>query len=372
MEAPLTILEISVLDWFDTPRSGSRIAGYGFWDAHDGPRPDVSGAIGRLISSGHLRELSPAEKLIDLDNPSLKSELKSRGLTTSGNKKELISRLVDALSAEELIGLTEGSDLLEATMLGRSALESARKSDDDLCASAVSATLGHLATRDVAASIQAVLGVAVTRGGVASLVPRSFRRVDDPPRPEELTALFTARPGSLDGVDDSTLDSLRTATAMFVLWGEDPAAYVRVAGDAIGLPHQVAVNHLWSEARRRGEASGHKGAVVLDNYRARDPLCGKCSDLVGRSFPSVDQVPRLPLAGCMTTGGCPLHLSQDWDDDSNYDEVEIDIGQIPSPVAPADLSDSLREASRLRDEGLITEDEFAELRSGILRRLGGN
>lgn len=339
------------------------------WDSDDGPRPDIAKIISRLLHSDHLRELNPAEKLIDLDNPTLKAELKALGLKTSGTKKEMIARLLSVVSKDDLERLTENSDLVELTELGRSVLESARDLDSKLCSAAVIETAGHIRRHDIASARQSVFAVSISRGGVSSFVPRSFRAVDDPPSPDELSALFAAWPDSLGDMGEPEQEALRVSTAMYVLWNEDPMDHYPTTAPRPLLPLQVAVNHLWNAASRRGRASNITGSVVLEHFRSQDPMCGKCSKLVGRSFKSADIAPHLPLKGCMTTDGCPLHFDADWDDDSNGIDVELLISSTPD--SPSDLSASLREASILLAEGLINETEFDALKSEILRRLSG-
>lgn len=366
----MTTLDLSVLDWFESPRSRSRIAGYALWNSHDGPRPDISATIDRLVSSGHLRELSPQEKLADLDNPSLQAKLRECGLKTSGNKKELVSRLLAALSAHDVGVLTEHSDLVEATDIGRSTLESARQRDEEMCSAAIAATAVSLGKMDIEGALQAVLSITIARGGVPSLAPKSFRQLGDPPSPEQLRSLFASRPDSLGDVSDSTLDELRVAAAMFALWNEDPAQYCSAATPIADLPLQVVVNHLWNEAGRRGKALHFKGSVVLENFQSHHPSCGKCTTLVGKSFEILELAPHLPLKGCKAAAGCPLHFERDWSEETGYDEIEIDTGTRFAQAGPAELAQSLREASGLRNEGLISDGEYEELKARILRRLG--
>lgn len=371
MGSSIEPLDISILDWFESPRSRGSVASYAFWNDHGGPRLDVAGAIHRLLSSGHLRELSAQEKLVDLENSRLQAELKARGLKSSGTKKVLVARLEEALSEAQISALTMGSDLTELTGIGRSALGLARQHDEELCSAAIRSTAEKLQKHNFEGAIQEVLSVAIVRGGVPAAVPKSFRQVDDPPSVDELRSLFSSRPESLDGLAESVLAELRIATGMYILWKDNPDRYVGATISTGDLPLQVAINHLWSEASRRGKALHLKGSVVLENFQSRDPSCGKCTRLIGKSFEILELAPRLPLKGCLTTAGCPLHFERDWDDDP-FDGIEVDVDFLPSETEPDELARRLHTARGLCDEGLISEREYEDLKSQILRRLGEN
>ena len=117
---------------------------------------------------------------------------------------------------------------------------------------------------------------------------------------EELTVLFSCKPSILQSVDDSTLDLLRPAAGMSLLWGESVKKAWLPNNIETGLQMRIQaatlmLNFFVSHQRRLHQfvEIGYKHVEVISAINC----CEQCREISGRRYP-ISKILELPYTHC--------------------------------------------------------------------------
>jgi hypothetical protein len=321
-------------------------------------------AIDRFIDEGALVPCTLQEgvgRLLTVSD--LKGLLKERELRLSGNKADLIDRLVEAdrTAAEEIVGKrqimkcsNEALKLLEAFEEERDAAETEAKTN----------THRFLLERNVRDAYREY--VQYTRRYQSPDFPSS------PHQAEEVETTLSTSPDALSGLDASALAHLQAAVAMSQLWyGEDPLRWLPESFPVDAINLKAAASYLTRAAgfkRQVAQASEYdwKVRIVFSPYDVDS--CGLCKQYNGKEFTPAD-VPNFPLRGCTSETGCMCELETVWDDSHSVLEFTFDELDREGTLPNSDPVDRLRKLKEMLDLGLISQQEYDQKKQQILEEL---
>ncbi|WP_411953580.1 SAP domain-containing protein [Alkalibacillus sp. S2W] len=109
--------EVILIEWISGKTYEANMPGY--FEYNYGLQ--VNRSLNKLIREGYVEEVTPAESLSTLKVPELKEVLKSKQLKVSGKKDNLIERVKENFSTNEISNLVE-SNILKASTKGEDVL----------------------------------------------------------------------------------------------------------------------------------------------------------------------------------------------------------------------------------------------------------
>jgi hypothetical protein len=320
-------------------------------------------AIDRFIDEGALVPCTLQESIGRLLTVSdLKGLLKERELRLSGNKADLVDRLIEAerAAAEKTVG---NQRIMKCSSEALKFLDAFEEERDAAEAEAKTNTHRFLLERNVREAYREYIQYT-----------RRYRSPDfsSPDQAEELEITLSTSPDALSDLDASVLAHLQAAVAMSQLWyNEDPLRWLPESFPASVINPGTAASYLTRAAgfkRQIARASEYdwKVRIVFSPYDVDS--CGLCKRYNGKEFAPRD-VPSFPLRGCTSETGCMCELETVWDDSHSILELTFDELEQEEPIPSSDPVDRLRKLKEMLDLGLISQQEYDQKKHQILEEL---
>jgi hypothetical protein len=189
---------------------------------------------------------------------------------------------------------------------------------------------------------------------------------------EEIMNVLNCQPKILSSVTAENLKTLKAIAAMHMLWNDETLDDLISSNELSGLKNdKIAINYILVNARITEELAGYKeyAKQVRFEFDSGDiDSCDLCQPLNGKIF-DISKVPDLPLVGCTSETGCKCRINSIYDDiDENFGiELHIDEGDSESDKNSNPIGD-LRQLKQMLDEKLITETEYERKKTEILSR----
>jgi hypothetical protein len=234
----------------------------------------------------------------------LKSMLKERGLTVSGRKDELISRLIQADDPDNMKKSVKEITIVLCSEQGREitekylAYELAKRTKLD------EQIWEYLRQRKFKEA-----SLAVASYEAQQVFPRglgiNWNNHSPAPDIEALNAIFAFKPKTLLQLENNSLEILRISAGMDYLWGTNNAQWLRPDFET-GLPMEktTAIRMFLSNAYyHRSLAQYRTSGVVIGVQILSENCCEACRKLSGKKF-NLNAVPELPYELCTLETGC--------------------------------------------------------------------
>ncbi len=302
-----------LLTRFLHPQEIGRFAESKDWERVLGEHPRK--AIQRFIDEGLLEPVELPELLARYYKVNdLQEMAKQRGLSASGRKDDLISRLIEA-DPEGMKKAVAGVTLLRCSQRGRQLAEEYLAQERDK---------QEKTERDVIAALEkhrfreAALIVASYEAG--QVFPRGMG-IDwkhyNPSRDVELlTAIFQLVPRRLTHLSYAQMEKVRIAAGVCVLmWtlGQATEWLKSYETQELGIPYEAAIFMAKSYAGFKVELnhlrqSGYKWVRIMTCND--DHVCESCRKLAARRY-AIEKVPELPYEGC-TSEVCRCSIVGCW------------------------------------------------------------
>lgn len=273
-------------------------------------KTSYSAIIKYLLTTEDLRELDTLEGLQLLTVAKIKGVLQHSGLRVSGNKAELIQRLVENKpDTAKILAVDSAVESYVVTDSGRVKAETYVNIRDQREHEALVSALDHLSNNRIGDANGAI-------NDYNKWLPEPCRNgiVTD----DVASALYILQHASISWiVAELPTDIQRPfiiAAAAFALWsdhGPDILLQLNLPGDAqlkrrpiayLRLLDSLAHNHFQLEEAQKNEYGFYTGEIeirtVNDSY-----VCQTCSDVATKTY-SLSNVPMLPHPCCTDPDGC--------------------------------------------------------------------
>lgn len=364
-------------------------------------KEDIDHAIQRFVDGGILIKPTLAEAINSLHNrPPIEEMLRKNDLKASGNKPQLIERLIEYApeAAQSMVG---EHDLLICSAEALAFLET------------------HEEERKVAekaAKEQAFSALLNGDGKQAYKIHIEYQRVYGNPETygggnyyaQEMEIVLKNEPELLRHLNEPDKKYLRAATCMPMLWREESS--LKWLPEDFSTRYEdgeVAATLLAKYAQiqhRVGDADKNdKFEISFDPYDVDS--CELCRRFDGKVL-ALSEIPELPDVNCSSKKGCQCDIRHhwesryaSWDEDEDFDEendegssglrtgISIDFGKLldlesleefisekveeyvkENIEIRLDPLSKLQVAKRMLDEGLITSDEYEATKQHILSK----
>jgi len=293
-----------LLSRFLYPTSGESYSRSDSWEDVLGEHPEK--AIRRFVEDGALEPVGLAE-LLDrkFKVPALKEMLKQRGLPPTGQKKELITRLLQA-DPEEMKKATSDLVMWRCSEQGKAIAEERLAREKEKRLDTEGRILGALQKGRFREAIEAVasfeVGQVFQRGmGIdwKNYTPDRDLAI--------LDTIFRGKPKILAALPDEQMQSFRITAAMMHLWGGNRAQEWLPSGLETGLVlggESAARMILFYALHQQKLSNYRKGDIKkVKILTAKNRVCEACQKLEGKIF-AIDQAPELPHEKCTSETGC--------------------------------------------------------------------
>jgi len=265
-------------------------------------------AISRFIKEGLLVEGGLEDRLnYRYKVTDLRGLLKERNLKVSGNKDELISRLIeyDRKGVEKLVS---GLKLVKCSMQGRTLAEDYLATVKEQRQLAEEQTLLALKDRNFRKASQIVSSYEAQQ-----VFPRGigidWKNYDTRRDVMMLEMIFSSMPKILKGLDRSKYEKLRLVASMMHLWGtnkggewieQDFVTGIRYDTDTAARMILFHAHFLYNlqEYKEMGVKRAYFISYVNDDF-----ICPECKKLDGKGF-KISELPELPYEKCTSEMGC--------------------------------------------------------------------
>jgi len=281
------------------------------WEAVLGGNPQF--VIEQFIEEGLLEHPSLPDFLnIKFKIPELKAMLKNKGLKLSGNKNELICRLVDNDSVS-MLEFAKGSDIYRCTATGSKLVEKYLTEENEKQEVAEKKTYEFLKQQEFIEAIRVMvqyeslqvfprgLGIDWNTYESTSL----FAGMVD-----ALKAIFKSTPAILQAKDfeESQLKQIRLAAGMMRIWGARtaqrwmPQGVDKTTLDAWDIASRMLDFHAYSLGMIQSFKEVGVRNVEVSGI-ADDRQCPECKKIDGKRF-KLEDAPELPYVKCTCEMGC--------------------------------------------------------------------
>ena len=284
--------------------SASRYDNLDFWEAALKEQP--AKAIKRFLDRGMLE---PAElpNLVDhkFRSNELKTMLKERGLKVSGQKSDLIQRLIEN-DPGAMRDATRDLVLWRCTPSAATVAQRYLEEEEKKKIETESETLRLLSTGDLLGAVSCVV-----RHERDCVFPRGigvdWKNRDTAADVEVLKTIFQRIPDILKDIERTRLDAIRVSAAMMHLWGTSRVRQWLPDGFETGfrLNADIASRMLVAHAfclRQIKEYRESRVVKVVEILGAGDS-CPECQQICGRKY-ALNKVPELPYSKCTSELGC--------------------------------------------------------------------
>jgi SAP domain len=263
-----------------------------------------SRAIKRFLREGVLKHADTAKSLEwKYKVPELKKMLKERNLPVSGNKGDLILRLIetDPTGVEEDVS---GLNVLLCSELGRRIVDGYLTVEKEKGLNVERQVLEALQNRkfkEASLACSSFEAEQVFQGGVGTLSRDTTRDI------AILKEIFDGNPKILKNLNNEWLVHLRLAAGMMYLWGTRAARGWLPSDWETGLAMNgdTAARMIMFYAINQVNLAQYRewGAKVVDISIAGPSSCNACKKLAKKKF-RIDEVIELPYEGCTSETGC--------------------------------------------------------------------
>lgn len=355
---------IQLLEAFSKPRDVNQVLDWQFLRQTLGEKTE--NAIERFVREGVLIPATLDESLgAILQVADLKKMLQAHDLRQTGNKSELIKRLLESApkTGEDVAKqhrVLKCSEPIQAWLIER---KNEKEKQLEIAQRESFERLKEGNAKD-AYKVYAKYQKQYSYGFEANTY-----------MVEELQFITSSCPSVLGDLSSENKRLLQAASAMRILWRENKAEFWLPEGftTAVG-DNRRAINYLIRNAdfRRVIEEKSefpHKFKVSFQDGDIEScQLCMKLNEMVFEK----NDVPELPMKGCTSETGCMCRLDYHFEDDEDFfeeNEDDEDDNQIYNEIAETNPVKSLKILKQLLDEGLITQNEYDEKKKEILSRL---
>jgi hypothetical protein len=203
---------------------------------------------------------------------------------------------------------------------------------------------------------------------------------------ERLEFIFNSKPRILLHLGESQLEQLRIATGMSVLWGDKASDWLPNTFTTSLPSANIAANMLLCNARLNEDKERLRNVstslasvseIRLERHRGLG-VCDLCDYVFGKAYKSIDEIPELPMEGCISEKGCDFYLRPKYafelEDDDDLFELEDDdnLEEGSDDESEFDTNDSfekLKQLKKMLDAGLITQQEYDVKKGQILSEM---
>lgn len=241
----------------------------------------------------------------------LKDLLKQRGLAISGNKDELVKRILQADKAG-MLKSTAGIELLTCTQAGREIAEQYLASEKEKRLKVEQQVIDYLVKRMFK---EASLAVANYEAGqvFARGIGVDWKHFNPNRDIQILQYIYGNKPEILNKLDDTKLDSLQLGAGMMLLWGENKATrwIPKDFETGLSMDTDVAARMFLFHAQSIATLMQFKemGVKYVEVLGTPDS-CESCKKIVGKRY-KLSEAPTLPNPNCTHEMGCGcVHLAR--------------------------------------------------------------
>lgn len=326
-------------------------------------------AIDRFIQEGMLIPASIEEGLNRLFQVTqLKKLLNERSLSTSGNKGELIERLV-ANDKQGMIKIV-GDKVFKCSDAALNLIAERNQKIEKETDLAKQQTFEAFKAGNPKEACK--IYEAFRRRSAESTYKISIYDVD------ELQFILTSHPKILSGISLQNLKTLQLAACMKTLWKADsPEKWLPESFTSPFKNNSIPINYLVrnAEFQRHLSSTREFSKKVKITFHSGDiDSCSLCLALDGKIF-DIDAFPELPVPGCTSDTGCMCNLDSIYDDEEEFEEEDNEKVIFSTDLTDESMSigenpvGALRVLKQMLDEGLITQADYDEKKKEILSRL---
>jgi len=353
---------LELLDKFAKPRDVNQVITWKFVRQRIGE--DTESAIDRFVRDGALTPSTIEETLECIFQVAqLKKLLQERNLKLTGNKSELVERLVlsDRSGMEKI---AQKGKVMKCSPMALVLIAEYGKRKQFALDTAKKQSFNALKSNDPKNAYKIYATYQKT------YVTPFFE--SDSYEVEELMNVLKSQPKILSTVSRENLMLLKAIAGMYLLWQDESLESLASSNNLSGLRNdQIAVNYILAHTRIEESLEINKeyAKQVKINFDSGDiDSCELCQALNGKVF-DVDKVPELPMIGCTSDTGCKCHIETIFEE-HDVDEFSFKI-QLDGDSDEEDESNSiakLRQLKQMLDEKLITEVEYGKKKIEILSR----
>lgn len=269
-------------------------------------------AIDRYIKNGYI-VLAPLENIVDysykLDD--LKEIARKFGVPVSGKKSELVTRLIAFDKNFFSSKLRSIVDIYICSETGRQVAENYRKFRKEERTYYEEKTLEALRQRNFSEAVRLIIEYQRKQ-----IFPTGVDENNAPGIIKSLEFTFSARPGFLAELDETSLREIRVLAGMNTLWMDgNPARY---APEDFKLDSGIALDKICQMLNEYAFHQYRVQEILRDrkNYRGveihtADDSCSHCKKLRNKIF-DLDHIPELPHPGCTHKFGCRCTMYPVW------------------------------------------------------------
>ncbi len=258
------------------------------------------GDEGMLMTATDLNDLLSYKYKV----PELKDMLKQRSLPVSGNKDELIQRLVQADPDGMKKAVAELS-LLKCTQRGHEIAERYVEAEKENRSQVECQVIDYLVKRMFR---EASLTVANYEAGqvFARGMGIDWKHYNPNRDIQLLQYIYGNKPEILNKLDDTKLDSLQLGAGMMLLWGEHKATkwIPKDFETGLSMNTDVAARMLLFHAQNKAKLMQFKeeGVKYVEVLGSPDS-CESCNKMAGKQY-KLSDAPKLPNPNCTHEMGC--------------------------------------------------------------------
>jgi hypothetical protein len=293
---------LDLLSYFVTPKQTKPINKLQKWENPLGE--PVSAAIKRFLENGMLQQANPINYLIALFNSTeLKQQLKNRGLSQSGTKEEMATRLLenDPKGVNKLIS---GTVVLICSENGKTVALEYKAREDQRKREAIALSKNELLNgnyRKASLIMAEYQSKCVFPDGMGI----DWNKYDTSRDESILKYIFLKTPKLVIKRGWDKLPDARMVAGMMELWGN-----ALNAGIICDTDTDNAARAYFSHAHFLVEINNARdiGSKFVSITNCNDFIvCQACNKVVDKKF-KINGVPELPLADCENENGCRCSL----------------------------------------------------------------
>ncbi len=291
-----------LLSKFLHPSSIDEFAKADYWNNALGE--NAKQAIKRFFDEGLLLQANLDGQLdYKFKATELKAMLKQRGLTVSGRKDELISRLIKD-DPDNMKKSVKGMTIVLCSEQGQKIAEQ-YLSDEFAKRTRLDEKIGeYLRQRKFKEASLAVASYEAQQvfGRVVGINAKTY----DPTLViEALKTIFAYKPNILSRLDNNMLETLRFAAGMDYLWGTNSAKWLPPDFETgLAIDKFTAARMFLANAYFHGSMTQYRTSGVVNQVQILSKnCCEACMKLSGKKY-ILNAVPELPYEHCTREMGC--------------------------------------------------------------------
>lgn len=307
-----------LLTKFLFPLDQNYFSGMEAWESVLGEKPSQS--IQRFVDEG-LIGLADLEDTLSCKYrlPELKNLSKQYGLPVSGNKIDLIKRLLtkDPVAMKNSV---EGLTVLQCLPRGKEMAEEYRRIQEGKRNQVETQALDCI-NRGLYRKACLLMGAFEAEQVFPRGLGINWKDYDPDQDVEFLNLIFNSRPKILSGVTDDDLNALRVGASMMHLWGVNSAKKWMPSDLSLNLAfdNDTAARMVIFHARYKTDIARYKkdhDIVKSVKMLTAPDSCNECKKFIGKRY-SLNNVPELPHENCTHKYGCrcmALPIIDSWSD----------------------------------------------------------